>query len=208
MIIKLNRIGLVILILLGTGCSLPLPKGGDTPPVHTYILEWTPSGAAPTASKGSPSLLISPPRAAAAYAGSDMLYNSGSHELNAFALHRWADSPAHMLEPLLLSAAEHSGLFRVVVPAGTRALTDLRLDSQLLHLRQVFGENSCRVELGVRIDLIRVASGQPLGGHLFDYQAPCYSATPEGGVRTANRLVGRVMEELGPVLRQLLISSR
>lgn len=200
-----TRIGLIALVLLGAACSLPLPKDSVNQPLHTYVLEWKPAVTAPAGPANGPSLLISPPRAAAAYAGSDMLYTNGSsYELRAFALHRWADSPAHMLEPMLLGAAQHSGLFRLVVPAGTQALTDLRLDSQLLHLRQVFDADNCRVELAMRIDLVRVASGQPLGGHLFEYEVPCDQATPEGGVHTANRLVGRMMEELGPALQKLL----
>ena len=44
----------------------------------------------------------------------------------------------------------------------------------------------------------------PGGNRTFTYQDACDRASPEGGVSTANRLVGRFLGELRGVLRQLL----
>jgi len=197
--------GLCFASLWLASCALPLLEGdsGSTE-LHTYVLEWTPLGAPHKPSSGAPSLLISPPRAGAGYTGSDMIYVKESHELSRFAYHRWADSPARMLEPLLLAAIEHSGQFRQVIPAGSNALADLRLDTRLLHLRQVFDQNGCHVELGVRIDLFRISSGRALGGRELGYREACDAATPQGGVRAANRAVGHFLDELGPALSTLM----
>jgi hypothetical protein len=71
----------------------------------------------------------------------------------------------------------------------------------LLYLRQVFAPTGgCRVELAVRVDLLRVASGLPLGDRLFSYREPCTEATPQAGVAAANRAVAHFLEDLGPAL--------
>lgn len=188
--------------ILLSACALPLlPERTASMQQHRYVLDWTPATPAPTAPTGAPILLVSPIRSGAGYAGSDMIYMREAHELQHFAYHRWADSPAHMLEPLVVAAAKHSGRFRLVLPAGSHALTDLRLDTRLLYLRQVFSSDAaCRVELGVRVDLIRVASGLPLGEKLFSYKQPCVEATPQAGVMAANRAVADFLEDLGPAL--------
>ncbi len=188
---------LISIPLLLAACSMSLLQPESDPmAIHIHTLEWTPTTVPAQAPPKAPALLVTPPRASAGYAGSDMIYVRQSHELDRFLYHRWADSPARMLEPLLLRAAEQTGLFIQVVPAGTQALTDLRLDTRLLYLRQVFAASACRVELGIRIDLIGVSSGKALGNRTFTYQDACDRASPEGGVSTANRLIGRFLGEL------------
>lgn len=183
-------------LLLGA-CSLPLMGNkGPAAQIHTYLLEWTPKGPAKQAPANAPVLLISPPRAAAGYTSSDLVYLKPNHELAHFAYHRWADAPAHMLAPLLQAAAEHSGRFSAVIPSGSQARADLRLDTQLLRLRQLFTGGQCEVELALRVELIDIASGRLLGGRPFSYREPCGADTPAAAVMTANRLVGEFAEAL------------
>lgn len=188
-----------------TGCSVPLLEDkSDLPESHIHVLEWAPGTSPVPAARDAPSLLIAPPRASAGYAGSDMIYIREALELHHFAYHRWVDSPARMLEPLLLSAIESSGRFREVIPAGSQALADLRLDTQILYLRQRFEKDSCHVELAIRSDLIEVATGKAKGGRTFRYSALCDSFTPQGGVSAINRLLGEFLEGLGTALAALL----
>jgi len=199
----------LVITLLLSGCSLPFMGGkSGAPEVHTYLLEWTPEGPAAPAPTDAPSLLVSAPRAAAGYTSSDLVYIKQGHELSRFAYHRWADAPARMLEPLLQAAAEHAGQFSAVIPAGSRARADLRLDSQLLRLRQEFQGEACNVVLTIRADLIEVASGRLRSSRQFDYREPCGALTPQAGVATANRLAGRLAEDLGVFLKQGVAKAR
>ena len=195
----------IVLTLLLAACTLPMVGVRDPGMAqHRYILEWSPTQAARVPSRKAPSLLVSPVRARPPYSSSDMLYMSRANELNTFAYHSWADSPAHMLEPLMVLSAEHSGLFRLVAPAGNPVVTDLRLDSWLLHLRQVFEAEQCRVELAIRIELNDVTNANPLGSHLFDYREPCDAASPQGGMATANRVVARFLADMPATLQEML----
>lgn len=189
---------LPIMLLAGlTACSLPLlerPTGPEE--ILTYTLEWAPADPIPPAPANGPTLAISPPLAAAGYGSSEMRYMVDRVELKAFAWHRWADAPARLLEPLLVTAAEASGLFAAVVPPGTPGATDLRLDSRLLHLRQVFEAGGCRMEMALRVTLVDNRSARILGTRELRESLPCDSPDPRGGALTANRLVGRLMGQL------------
>ncbi len=197
-------VALVVMTVLAglAGCSLPLlerPAQADR--THTYTLEWQPATPAPVTPAKGPTLLIASPLPAAGYAGSAMIYMEDPLELKEFAWHRWADAPARLLEPLLLSAAERTGLFRTVVPAGTPGETDLRLETRLLYLRQVFENNRCRVEMALRATLVDNRSARILGSRDLRKSLPCASPDPRGGAITANRLVAHLMERLQVFLR-------
>ena len=97
-----------------------------------------------------------------------------------------------------------SEAFKLMVPAGNQVLTDLRLDTWMLHLRQVFTSGECHLEFAIRVELNDVATARPLGARLFSYREPCDQASPQGGMRAANRIVGRFLQELQTALAQML----
>jgi cholesterol transport system auxiliary component len=130
-----------------------------------------------------------------------MAYMEEAHRLDYFAHHRWADSPARMLEPLLIRALESSGLYQAVVQAPTTARFDLRLDTELLRLVQVFEPTESRVELAVRISLLDTEQQRVLVSDVLAETEPATERTPYGGVIAANKAVVRLLEELQRKLR-------
>lgn len=177
-------------------CSSPFsPK--ESKPSHSYLLEWQPEPAvAKTPSADAPTLLVSATRAAAGYGSSDMLYVEQPHRLAHFANHRWADTPARMLDPLLIQACDHSGLFRAVTGPGKQLQTTLRLDSELQSLQQVFETDSRRIELSLRVSLVEIDSGRLLATQNFTLSESVTEGTPYAGVLAANRAVGRLLKQL------------
>ena len=196
---RINLWGVVVgAIVVITACTPlgPAPSG-SAPKV--YLLQWEhPTHDEPTVqlNPACPTILISPSRAAPGYAGAGMAYMEEAHRIDYFAHHRWADSPAHMLEPLLISALESSGLFQAVVQAPTTARFDLRLDTELLRLVQVFEPSESRVELAVRISLLDTQQQRVLVSDVLAVTEPATERTPYGGVIAANKAVVRLLEEL------------
>ena len=106
-------IGAIVVI---TACS-PLGPAPSSEAPKVYLLQWEhPPGDEPTGqlNPACPTVLLSSPRAAPGYAGAGMAYMEEAHRIDYFAHHRWADSPARMLEPLLIHALETSGAFQAV----------------------------------------------------------------------------------------------
>jgi cholesterol transport system auxiliary component len=130
-----------------------------------------------------------------------MAYMEEAHRIDYFAHHRWADSPARMLEPLLIHALETSGSFQAVVQAPTTARFDLRLETELLRLVQVFEPTESRVELAVRISLLDTRQQRVLVSDVLAVSEPAAERTPYGGVIAANQAVARLLEELQRILR-------
>lgn len=200
----INLWGLAVgTILLATACSplAPVPSGSAA---NEYLLQGKQTAQGEPAVRlnpACPTLLLSSPRAAPGYAGARMAYIEEPHRIDYFAKHRWADSPARMLEPNLIRALETSGLFQAVVRAPTRARFDLRLDTEVLRLVQVFEPTESRVELVVRISLLDTQHQRVLLSDVLEVIEPVAERTPYGGVMAANRAVDRLLQELQQVLR-------
>ena len=193
-------IGAIVVI---TACS-PLGPAPSSEAPKVYLLQWEhPPGDEPTGqlNPACPTVLLSSPRAAPGYAGAGMAYMEEAHRIDYFAHHRWADSPARMLEPLLVHALETSGLFQAVVQAPTTARFDLRLDSELLRLVQVFEPTESRIELEMRISLLDTEQQRVLVSDVLAVTEPATERTPYGGVIAANKAVARLLEELQRKLR-------
>ena len=194
-----RSLGATLCVLLLGACATPF-NATQQQALNTYLLEWK-SGSEATmrvdvANDARRSLLVSTPLSSAGYASSRMVYVEQAHRLNAFARHQWADSPARMLEPLLIEAAQHSGLFQVVTGFDARVPTELRLDTQLLYLRQRFDTQGSEVQLALRVNLIDVKNSRVLAGSVIRVQRPAGEATPYAGVLAANQAVAELLIEL------------
>jgi cholesterol transport system auxiliary component len=186
-------LSLIALCLLIAGCTPSVLQRAGSEAGHTYFLAWEQSGSASRRSASGPDLLVSPMLATPGFDGSDMVYVRTPHEIQYFAHHRWVDAPARMLDPLLLQAADHTGLFHSVVAPGSGADVELRLDSRLMHLRQVYLSGSGELQLAVRLVLVEIASGRVLGERVVEVSEPLDRFTPYDGVEAANRAVAVLM---------------
>ena len=193
---------ILVFCLLLSGCGSPLLQPAAQQPTRNYLLEW-PGGK--TEAEQSPrrdSLLVSPVLSAPGFDSSDMAYMRKPHELEYFANHRWVDAPARMLDPLLVRAAEQSGLFRHVIEPGSGSDADLRLDSRLLHLQQVCRLNPSELQLALRVTLTEVASARLVASQTLRVAEAIEARTPYAGVEAANRAVARLLSALQRFLAQ------
>lgn len=195
------------LLLLGA-CASSLLGQDEQPPVETYLLEWNvDKSAVPLASSGQ-SLLVSPVLSNPGYNLADMAYTPQPHQLEYFAHHRWVDTPARMLGPLLVQAASYSGLFSSVAESSSRTRSDLRLDTRLLHLRQEAAEEQGKLRLAVRFSLVDVDRAVLLGSRELHFSEPMATNTPVSGVEAANRAVARLLSALQVYLAEQLAARR
>ena len=140
-----------------------------------------------------PTLIINPPQAAAGFDSQRMVYVRQDHRLEYFAHSEWVDTPARMLGPLLVSAAEHTGAFVAVVQASGEAAGDLRLQHN-------FQVQPSQVELTLRVYLTDEKTHRVLAWQVLNAQAPATSDTQAGGVAAANQAVQAVQAKLGRFL--------
>ncbi|HXE38925.1 MAG TPA: ABC-type transport auxiliary lipoprotein family protein [Azonexus sp.] len=193
--------GMLTLATALFGCSNLLPR---TPPPTLYALDSTPpAGTERQANQhpsavpaGAPTLVVNLPRAAAGYNSQRMIYLRQPYALEYFAHSQWVDTPARLLQPLIIAAVERSGRFGAIVAMPVSSSGDFRLETELLRLQQEFLSQPSRVHLTLRATLTDMATRRVVAWRQFDAVVPAASDDPYAGVVAANRAVGEVLEQL------------
>ena len=178
-------------------CSVLSPTA--TPPPAFFSLDEPRAAAAPAAPKApatAPTLVISPPRAAAGFDSQRIIYLREPYKLEYFANSEWVDPPARMLGPLLVNALERSGAFRAVMQTPGSASGDLRLDTQVIRLQQEFQTRPSHVRFTLRAYLVDDKTRRVLAWREFDTDVAAASDDPYGGVVAANKAVQTVLADL------------
>jgi len=180
-----------LLVALVTGCiRVELPRS-PAPGLFTLDAAAPPPSAQAPAGAGA-AILVAAPRAAPGLEGRDLLFLERPHEIRRYARSEWVEPPARMLEPLLARALERGG-FRVVLEGQPGP--HLRLETELVALRQEFLSRPSQVRLGVRLRLL-APDGRLLAERELEAQEAAPSDDAYGGVLAANRAVSRLLADL------------
>jgi cholesterol transport system auxiliary component len=186
-------LGLLATAALLAGCSGLQPAATDAG--NTFVLQARP--LAPRPGPASDAVVeVSAPRAWPGFDTPRMAYVQRRYELDYFASHRWADTPARMLAPLLADALAQSRGFRAVVQTPSTVPAELRVTGELVRLQQNFLTHPSRVELTVRIDLLDVRGKRLLATRVFDEAEAAATDDPYGGVAAANAALQRVLDQV------------
>jgi cholesterol transport system auxiliary component len=197
---------IVLLAVLGGGltaaCSFPGPAQERS--VARYLLRAQVAEARGTAVPACGSLRISRPTAAPGFETSRMAYQEQQDRLDYFGYHAWVDAPSRMLEATLADNIQRSGRFVAVLSGSGDVPADLRLDSELIELVQVFDGGSSHVVLRFKVHLVDLSTRTLLRSRVLAYEEQAREATPEGGVAAANRALRRLLADVLVLLREPL----
>jgi len=141
-------------------------------------------------------LEVTAPRAWPGFDTPQMVYVQRPYELQYFATARWADTPAHMLGPLLAQALAETESFRAVVQTPGAVPADVRVNVELIRLQQDFTTHPSEVELSLRVELIDIRAKRVLARRSFEAKVPARTENPYGGVAAANEALQRVLEQV------------
>jgi cholesterol transport system auxiliary component len=181
----------VALCLALAGCSALRPTRTEAPSL--FRLE---PALGPAAETSAPVLILVPtPDAGPGLDGPRMAYVTRPYEVQFFARSEWVDTPARMLEPLLVNALQDSGRFEALTE-GSGVLPSLRLDIEITALQQEFLERPSSTRFALRARLIDLDRRGLVATRDFEAVEPAPSDDPYGGVEAANRAAARVLREL------------
>lgn len=181
---------LPLILLLGGGCA----STGDGPPPSVYHLGLPAEAAIPRFQTLAATLLLEKPEADAGFTSRAIAYRRSPYELSYYSRSRWADSPARMIEPALVTAMERSGLFQAVLRAPTSARADYRLDTELLRLQQVLKDGRAEAQLALRVQLVDNEKRRVVASRIIEASAP---AEPDaaGAVAATHRALAEVLAQ-------------
>lgn len=196
-------IALLCALTLGA-CSVLKPSTAEPPAFYALNATLKPATTATTpppsapynATHTLPTLIITPPHAAAGFDSPRIMYVRNAHQLEYLAHSEWVDTPARMLGPLLASSLEATGSFGAVVVTPAGASGDLRLETEIIRLQHNFQRSPSRVQFTLRAFLLDDKTRRVLAWREFSAEAPSTSDTPASGVAAANQAVQTVLAEL------------
>lgn len=190
----MNRLITIALASLLTACTaLPAPKVEDT---HNYLLDAKPLPET-NIKKSERTILVGAMLSRPGFDTPRMAYLEKPLELEYFATHRWTDTPARMITPLIAQSLE-SGFKNVV---RNPQLSDLRLDTELIRLQQDFTGKPVKIRLTLQAKLVSLRDKRVIASRLFDESEATESDTPYGGVVAANRALARLLSGLDEFCR-------
>ncbi len=188
------------LAILGASCSLP----GKAPVTakQTYLLQdrglqhGGQSGTSlATEARHCLSLRVTTPASAPGYASTRMVYVKQAPRLDYFAYHEWVDTPARMIQTLMETRLDSSGLFGTVVSGSSDVRTDLRLDAELQKLQQDFSGNGSTLSLEIKVAVVEMSGRSLLASKSFSYTETA-GVDPASGVAAADRAAQQFLADL------------
>ena len=205
---------LVMAILpLLAGCSALLSKQPlQTTTYYSLQLLESKAQAAPVlkADNKLPTLVIHTPKAAAGFDTRRMMYTRHPHQLEYFARNEWIDTPAHMLQALLISTIAQTGEFNAVLPQYSLVKSELSLESEIVQLIQIFPSKPVipnkpsQLQFTLRASIIDNATGKVVAQREFNEKVTTTSDNPIGGVMAANQAVNAVLQKMSAYTREAI----
>jgi cholesterol transport system auxiliary component len=186
-------------LLLLCGCAAIKPVVLPHPNVYSLAGARdgaVPAQALPRPALAAPTLIVTPPHAAAGFDSLRMMYVRQADQLEYFAHNEWVDTPARMLAPLIVAAVGASGAYRAVVVTPSPASGEMRLDTEILRLQHEFLGTPSRVRFTLRAYVVESATRQVIASRDFEAVVPAASGDPYGGVLAAKLAVRTVLEDL------------
>ena len=190
-----RRFALLALTVLLGGCAALQPPKVENQTLYVLAAKPLPQAAGP---RHDLVVEVTQPRAWPGFGTAQMAYVRRAYELDYYAASRWADTPARMLQPLLVRALEQTGSFRSVIRAPGIVPADARLDTEIVRLAQDFTVQPSRVELTLRAQLVDVRERRVIASRVFNEIENAPHENADGGVVAVNealqRLLGQVAE--------------
>ncbi len=203
----LKMTAVLLCTTVGFGCGL-MPGKSSQQPILTYSLsaglgQGAYTRAMPDADSCANAQVLLP-RSSPGFSTARMAYVRTAEQIEYFAFHQWVDTPAYMLQPLLVSALVESGRFAHVVLAPATVGSRFRLESDDVALVQQFSGGTNTVRLALRIRLVDVMTGTYLLDESVALEKVAEQAGPVSGVAAANaiaaQLVRKVAQDIGAAI--------
>jgi len=137
-------------------------------------------------------LLVLLPENSPAYDTARMAYSVKLYELAYFRDNEWAETPAQMIQPLLVQTLQRTGFFRAILTPPETARTSYVLRAKVLELVQDHTISPPVLRIALRLDLLG-GSGRPIAGRDIAVQETMREATPYAGVIAANHALAKVL---------------
>jgi ABC-type uncharacterized transport system auxiliary subunit len=194
----MHRAKHVVLVIVIAGI---LSACGAARPTKYYVLDVP---APPTSQPSAPlpvSLLVARPITSHLYRDDRIVFGAGPVELGTYEFERWAQSPADMIQDLLVSYLRASGQYRSVLRPGTNAKGDFVVRSYLKSLYEV-DKPELVARFDLHIDLYDPKEGTIAWSDNYSHDEPVSGKSVAAVVEALDKNVRAGMQQLTSKLGQ------
>ena len=168
---------------------------GGTRPTKYYVLDVPPPPTTQSSTQLPVSLLVARPVASHLYRDDRIVYGAGPVELGTYEFERWAQSPADMMQDLLVSYLRASKEYRSVLRPGSNAKGDFIVRSYLKSLYEV-DKPDFVARFDIHIDVYDPKAGRTVWTGNYSHDEPVGSKTVSAVVEALDKNVRAGMQQL------------
>ena len=190
----------VILMMMGiaAGC-------GASRPIKYYMLDVAPAPAVVPSAQFPVNLLVARIATTHLYRDDRLVYGAGPVELGTYEYHRWAESPADMIQDMLISSLRSTGQYRSVSPIGSNLHGNYIVRGHLHALYEV-DKPSIVGRFSVQIELFDPKTDATLWTDTYSHDEPVTGKTVPDVVAALDRNVRAGMQQLTTSIGQYFLS--
>lgn len=187
------RLLIICSLLSLTSCSFLSPVAVTPPQKH--MLTQTPNHCVVSKNPRGV-ILVSLPETQPIFNTTKMAYTNSTYTVAYFSQHEWAETPAQMLQPLIVKSLDASHLFRAIVIPPFPGQFDYSLQTQIVSLQQNFLHNPAVLNMTVRAQLVQTSNNKIIGSKVFTANVTMPRNSPEGGVYAANQATKMILGDI------------
>jgi ABC-type uncharacterized transport system auxiliary subunit len=187
--------------LLVAVLAATMPGCGGTRPTRYYVLDVPPPPTTPPPTQASVSLLVARPVTSNLYRNDRIVFGSGPVELGTYEFERWAESPADMMQDLLVGYLRASKQYRSVLRPGSNARGDYVVRSYLISLYEV-DKPDFVARFDIHLDVYDPKAGRTVWSGNYSHDEPIGSKTVSAVVEALGKNVRAGMQQLSSELGQ------
>jgi ABC-type uncharacterized transport system auxiliary subunit len=150
----ITSLGLISMIVSSCGTFSPV----KLPTTQKYVIDYNSSYVSCGTTKPN-SIYLKPTTANPPYNTTDMLYSSSSYSINQYSYSVWATSPSNYVQAAINQSLHNSCLFNQIYSSEFNGKAAYQLNSKIINLQQVLGDNTATVNLTINVELVNNQTG-------------------------------------------------
>jgi len=190
--------GLLMLAILMAGC-------GAARPVKYYVLDVNPAPATSPSAQIPVTLLVGRLVASQLYRDDRLVYGSGPVQLGTYEYDRWAESPADMVQNMLVTMLRSSGQFRSVSKVTSNVRGEYVVRG---HLYAMYGVDQPELvaRFTLQLELYDPGSRTTVWSQIYTHDEPVAAKTVPAIVEAMDKNVTAGLQQLSGGIAQYFAS--
>ena len=194
----MRRIQQTMLVVVLAGISASC---GASRPIKYYVLDVSPAPAISPSAQFPITLLIGRVTASHLYRDDRLVYGAGPVELGTYEYQRWAESPADMVQDILISSLRSAKQYRSVSRIESNFRGDYILRGHLYGFYEV-DKPELAARFSIQLDLFDPKSGTAVWTDSYSHDEPVTGKTVGDVVEALDRNVRAGMQQFTANLAQ------